>query len=213
MTYLEIVNNILRRLRENEVDTVSANSYSKLIGMFVNDVKKELEHIWNWEVLRNTLTITTSPGLFNYVLTDAGTSFRILDILNDTSDVFMDERSSSWMDRAFLTGTTQQGIPQYYSLNGVDSSGDAQVDIYPIPDGVYDIRVNGIYPQADLVNNSDVPLVNANAIIYGVVARAIEERGDDGGYDVAEQRYRGYVSDLIAIEANRRQDEISWYSK
>ena len=31
MTYLQLVNSVLRRLREDEVDTVSANSYSKLM--------------------------------------------------------------------------------------------------------------------------------------------------------------------------------------
>ena len=37
MTYLQLVNSVLRRLREEEVSTVSQNSYSKLIGEFVND--------------------------------------------------------------------------------------------------------------------------------------------------------------------------------
>ena len=47
-------------------------------------------------------------------------------------------------------------------------------------------------------------------MIYGTVARAIEERGDDGGLMAAEERYRSHVSDLIAIEANRRPNEIIW---
>ena len=35
MTYLQLVNSVLRRLREDEVTTVAQNSYSKLIGEFV----------------------------------------------------------------------------------------------------------------------------------------------------------------------------------
>jgi hypothetical protein len=42
------------------------------------------------------------------------------------------------------------------------------------------------------------------------VARAIEERGDDGGLMAAEQRFNELMSDLIAIEANRRPNEVIW---
>ena len=42
MTYLELVNNVLRRLREREVPTVTANTYSKLIAVLVNDAKREV---------------------------------------------------------------------------------------------------------------------------------------------------------------------------
>ena len=44
MTYLELVNDVLIRLREAEVETVSQTDYSKLIGKFVNDAKRSEEH-------------------------------------------------------------------------------------------------------------------------------------------------------------------------
>ena len=40
MTYLNLVNNVLRRLREDEVSSVTDNTYSKMVGDFVNDAKK-----------------------------------------------------------------------------------------------------------------------------------------------------------------------------
>ena len=46
--------------------------------------------------------------------------------------------------------------------------------------------------------------------LEGALARAISERGDDGGYVEQEQRYRTIGSDLIAIEAGQRMDEINW---
>ena len=39
MTYLNLVNNVLRRMREEEVASVSSNTYSKMVGDFVNDAK------------------------------------------------------------------------------------------------------------------------------------------------------------------------------
>ncbi len=210
MTYLECVNRVLRRLRENEVTTVNETPYSKLIGDLVNVVKVEIENSWNWSALRTTLTATTTDSLFNYVLVDSGTRFRVLDVVNDTEDVFMEERSSRWFDEQFLMSSVQHSAPIYYNFNGVNSNGDTQIDLYPIPDGVYDIRINVILPQQELVVDSTQIQIPANLLVEGALARAISERGDDGGYAEQEQRYRSLAADLIAIEASIRQDETIW---
>ncbi len=210
MTYLECVNRVLRRLRENEVTTVNETPYSKLIGDLVNVVKVEIEDAWDWSVLRTTLTATTTESLFNYVLVDSGTRFRILDVVNDTDDFFMEQRSGRWFDQQFLMSTVQQSSPLYYNINGVDSNGDSQIDIFPIPDGVYNIRVNVVLPQQELTTDSTQILIPGNLLVEGVLARAISERGDDGGYVEQEQRYRSLAADMIAIESAHRQDEITW---
>jgi len=41
-TYLDLVNDVLVRLREPEVGTVNENTLSKLVGAFVNDAKRSL---------------------------------------------------------------------------------------------------------------------------------------------------------------------------
>ncbi len=51
-TYLQIVNKVLVRLREDTVATVVENSYSTLIGALVNRVKTEMEDTWRWHALR-----------------------------------------------------------------------------------------------------------------------------------------------------------------
>ena len=213
MTYLEIVNRVLRRLREAEVSTVSANTYSVLIGDLVNSIKDEVENSYNWSVLRQTLSATTSNNLFNYVLDGAGTRFKIIDVINDSSNWFMEERSLTWFNRNFLLATPQTGSPRYYNFNGVDATGDTQVDVFPIPDGNYDLRFNVVLPQAELVNDSDVIQVNAQLVVEGTLARAISERGEDGGNQDVEARYRNMLADLIAIEAANRPDETIWYPK
>ena len=40
MTYLQLVNSVLRRLREDQVSTVEQNSYSILVGELVNEAKE-----------------------------------------------------------------------------------------------------------------------------------------------------------------------------
>ncbi len=211
MTYLECVNRVLRRLRENEVTTVNETPYSKLIGDLVNVVKVEIEDSWDWSALRTTLTATTTATLFNYVLTGSGTRLRVLDIINDTDNFFIEQRGTRWFDEQFLINAEQVGSPLYYNFNGVDGNGDTQVDFFPIPDGVYNIRLNVILPQAELVADSTQIQIPAFLLVEGALARAISERGDDGGYAEQEQRYRSMASDLIAVESSQRLDEMIWY--
>lgn len=213
MTYLEIVNKVLRRLRETEVSALNETPYSLLISDLVNVVKREVEDAWDWDALRTTLTAITTPNLFNYVLIDSGTRFKVLDVYNDTSNIEMQARSTRWFNRQFLAATPQPSIPHFYNFNGVDVNGDTQVDIFPIPNGVFDIRFNVVFPQQDLTLPSDVIQVSGALVIEGTLARAISERGEDGGYQEQESRYGRMASDLIAIEANRRGDEITWCAK
>ena len=214
MTYLQIINAVLRRLRETEVTDVDETDYSKLIGEYVNSVKKEVEAAWDWNALRTTLTLNTVASTFNYTLIGSGSRFRVSDVVNDTSNYMMQPRSAQWMNQRFLTVDQQLSTPSFYSFNGVDSNQDSAVDLYPIPDGVYTIRFNVTIPQDDLVSNADILLIPSEPVIQGTLARAISERGEDGGRLSNDQYllYRSALADEIAIEAGRFSDETIWYT-
>ena len=79
MTYLELVNDVLVRLREPTVATVTATDYSTLIGKFVNDAKRQIEDAFSWNVLGQTITVTTTSGTYSYALTGAGQKFQVLE--------------------------------------------------------------------------------------------------------------------------------------
>jgi len=120
-------------------------------------------------------------------------------------------RPTEWMDEAFgFSEVTTKGAPQYYAFNGVDSAGDSQVDLYPIPDKEYTIRINVVLPQEDLLLPDESSLVPAQLIIEGTIARAISERGEDGGMQDQEMRYQRLLSDYIAIEAGQKPYETIW---
>lgn len=212
MTYLDLVNDVLIRLREDEVTAVTDTSYSKLIGRFVNDAKRHVEDAYNWNALSQTLTVTTSEDLFNYVLTGSGQRFRVLDVINSERDWFLENETSSRMNELFLNLGAQKGPPDRYNFNGVNSNGDTQVDIYPIPDGVYNLYFNMIVPQANLSASTDILKVPSEPVILYAYAKAIHERGEDQGIGNAEafQLFRQSLSDHIAAEANRYPDEITW---
>lgn len=213
MTYLELVNSVLRRLRETEVSSVNDNAYAKMIGEFVNDAKRNVEDAYNWNALTETLTADTSADLFSYSLTNSGNRFKVIDVINDSSNWFLREGATSWFNQQFMNTTTQRGSPQYYNFNGVDANGDTMVDLFPIPDGVYAIRFNIFLPQDKLVNNTDKILVPSEPVVFLAYAKALAERGEDGGLASSEaaQLYRQSLADAIALEAGRYNEESQWY--
>lgn len=212
MNYLQLVNKVLIRLRENEVTSVQESPYSKLIGEFVNVVKREVEDTYNWSALRTTISVTTSPNIYSYELTTSTTRCKIIDVINDTEDYELYYQTTKWFDKQFLAGNYETSRPEFWNLNGVSTDGDHLIDLFPIPDAAYAIRVNMVKPQADLAVDSDVINVPYQIVIEGAVARAISERGDDGGYTEQEQRYNRILSDYIAAEAGSRPDESLWYA-
>lgn len=211
-TYLEVVNDVLIRLREPEVTAVNDTAYSKLVSKFVQDAQRQVEDAYNWNALTNTLTMNTVPTLFNAVLVGAGTRFRVLSVVNDTSNWFLEYKPSAAMDDLFLNQGAESGPPRYYNFNGVSDEGDTQVDLYPIPDAAYSIRFNIIQPQDPLRFDSDELLVPAEPVIFLAYAKALAERGEDGGLASSEayQLYQTSLADHISIEANRYPEELNW---
>jgi hypothetical protein len=212
MNYIQLVNDVLVRLREPEASSVSDTAYVKLIAKFVNDSKRVVEDAYNWNALSETLSATTTAQVFNYVLVGSGQRFRVIDVINDTQNIFVNLAATKWMDQQFLMTTPQTGSPSYYNFNGTDSNGDTQVDLYPIPDGAYNIRFNIIKPQEPLVANADVLLVPPEPVILGALARAQAERGEDGGVQAGEtyQLMRQSLADAIALESGRYLEEQQW---
>jgi hypothetical protein len=218
MTYLELVNAVMRRLRESEVSTVqgtgNSNSYARLIGDFVNEAKSQIEVAWDWTALRNTLTVTTSANIFNYELNGAKSNSKFLDIWNDTSNIEMQMKDSRWFTQEFLMTDPQVGIPNFYNFNGISSDGDIQVDIYPIPDGVYTLRFNLTQRNVPLSLDTDVTVLPTRPIILLATAMAIEERGEDGGQQSmnAYAASQSALADEIAMDAARSPEDTIWYS-
>ena len=212
MQYIQLVNEVLARLRESEVSSVNDNAYSKMIGKFVNDAKRNVEDAYNWNALYDTLTATTTGDIFNYVLEGSGQRFRVVDVLNDTSNWELREASTRWMNQQFLLTTPQKGSPQYYNFNGVDSNGDTQVDLFPIPNGVYNVRFNIVLPQPIMTTDSTVLKVPYEPVIFLAYAKALAERGEDGGLasNEAYGLYRTSLADAIAIESGRYDEESTW---
>jgi len=205
MTYLELVNDVLIRLREPTVATVTATSFSTLIGKFVNDAKRQIEDAFSWNVLGTTITLSTTSGTYSYALTGSGQKFQVLDVLNTTSNVQMKNLDFVTMNRYQNFSTPVNGIPTYYAFDGVNGSYDTKVTLYPRPDGVYSIPFSLTVPQATLSSDQTVVLVPDVLVVQNAYSRALVERGEDGGLSSSEAflLYKSMLADYIALEGTR----------
>lgn len=210
-TYLELVNAVLVRLREDEVTTVSANAYSKLIGKFVNDAKRQVEDAWNWEVLQTTLPVITAAGTSEYTLTGSGRRFKDVTVHDITNNAILHNVPMKWIEQQQQIAEVQNAQPVYFGWSGFDGT-DTKIELYPTPDGTYTLNFNLTVPQVALSADADNLSVPDEPVVLGAYARALVERGEDGGLmsNEAYGLFKGSLADHIALEAGRNVENDAW---
>jgi hypothetical protein len=212
-SYLSLVNDVLIRLREPAVTTINENVLSKIVSKFVNDAKRQVEDAYNWNALTSTLTATTTDGVFNYVLVGSGARFKVIEVFNQNDRHFLVNKSSRQMTQNFIGSEVPQiGSPIFYNFNGINSNGDTQVDLFPVPNKAYTIFFNLYIPQEELVEDADTMFVPKEPVVLLALARSLVERGEDGGLTTSEAYglYKNVLGDYIAIEASRYIEEEIW---
>ena len=204
MTYLQLVNNVLSRLRESSVASVSSTTYSTLISKFVNDAKRQVEDAWNWDCLATTITVTCTPGTSTYTVTGSGRRMKDVTVNDTSSQARLNNVPIQWITDQQQLSTVQNGDPIYFAWNGWDGT-DSKVELWPTPDAANVLKFNMNVPQVDLASDSDVLLVPSEPVIFYAYARAIVERGEDGGMNSSEAYglYKGSLADAIALEQTR----------
>lgn len=210
MTYLNIMNNVLRRLREEEVSNVNESTYSKMAGDFINDAKTIVEESNDWSALRETIVITTTADDNQYSLTDCGDNVKVMSALNDSQNCFIGYQTKDWFNEQLYINDVVEGSPRYYTYDGLDSNGDTQILVSPRPDDVYTLRFDVVKRQAELTDNADNLLVPEKPVIHLALALLARERGETGGTSTAEYFAIAdkYLSDAIALDAAKHPEEM-----
>ena len=206
-TYLDLVNDVLVRMREPTVETVSQNTVSALVGKYVNDAKRQVADAYDWDAFNTAITVsTTANNTGPYSLTGAGVRYKTMDVINTTAYNQLSPLSHERYDAFYYTiPNPTRGLPLYYTIRGVDTSGDIKVVFWPVPDAVYNIRFSLIIPESDFTTDSSTTLLAKEPIVLGAFARALVERGEDGGLSSSEAYalYKSSLADLISLELAR----------
>ena len=203
-TFLQATNEVLARLRESSVASVTTSAYSTLIGQYVNDAKRQVEDAWDWTCLSTTITIPTVAGTSLYTITGSGIRQRGIAVNDTTNRVRLNNVPIQWIVDQQQLSTVTTGIPVYYAWSGTDGT-DSKVELYPTPAGIYSLKFNLTVPQAVLSADATVITVPSEPVIAGAFARALVERGEDGGLTSGEAYglFKSVLSDYISLEKER----------
>ena len=214
MTYLDLVNNVLRRLREEEVSNVSESTFSKMVGDFVNDAKNLVENAWDWSMLRTDVTLTTTSTVATYALEGTQDKVKTLSVINDTSNTVIEYRPYDWFEEQVYINGPVSGSPEYYTFNGYDVNNDTQITFYPTPNSAYDIQLKLVYNNDDLTENTDTLLIPDAPVMHLAIALLARERGETGGTSTPEYFVIAdkYLSDAIAYDAQKHPEDTIWYT-
>ena len=220
MTYRELINEVLIRLREDTIltdwsgninDSTTVSEYQKVVGAMINDSKRTVENFHDWLVLRETVNISTVSGTKNYALS-SGQEFKIIDSINNTTGTQLVQVSRSYLNRQKYP-TDPTGEPLYYGFNGADASNNLKIDLSPIPDASETISFDIIKAQDELKTSTTVIKVPEKPVVLGAWARSISERGEDGGTQttiVAEEAMQA-LKQAIMTDSGNTQYETDWY--
>ena len=218
MTFRGLINEVLIRLREDtisidwsgDINDSTVSAYEKVIGALVNDAKRHIEQRHDWLNLRSTVDIATVDGTKNYNLS-SGQEIKIMDAINNTTGMHLRQVGKTYINT--VTYPSQDtGEPLYYGFNGSDASNNLKVDLSPVPTTAHTISFDIIKYQDDLAEAATVISVPERPVILGAWARAIAERGEDGGTQsslMAQEASEALKQAIIRDSGNTRY-ETDW---
>jgi len=211
MTYLQMVNAVMRKLREDEASTINETDYSRLLGDFVNDAKKYVEDSWDWSVLRDTYTLNTVEGIDTYTLTGLDPRCEILYANNESNFSPVKKDSLQNIKRKTL-GTDTEGSAMTFAVSGTDSNNNLKVRIYPTPDVGEQISFEVVKRTPDLEDDADTTKLPSSVIVHFAYSYALVERGETGGQSGSEQAIfaKAALTDAITLDARLFSDELIW---
>ena len=220
MTFRELINEVLIRLREETIatdwsgninDSSTVTDYQKVIGSLINDSKRNIESYHDWLVLRETVDITTVSGTRNYSLA-SGQEIKIMDVIDQSQGTHLVQVSRQYINSTKYP-TSNSGDPLYYAFNGADSSNNLKVDLEPIPNSAQTISFDIVKFQDELKIASTTLKIPEQVVIIGAWMRAVAERGEDGGTQssVIAMEYKELLNQTVILDAGNTQFESDWY--
>ena len=208
MTFLEIQNRCMDRLN------LSTDDARTRIKNFINERVRALQTSCHLGQVRRGIVT---------VLTVADEPVQLLDgiVLPKTLSIPAQRRilTSTSIDglRVLDPAQTTRGVPARYAISLFDTD-KTWVELLPVPDAEYAIKVDGILNGTELVDDSDIPAFPEDfqdAIIYGVLAEENQHWDKVDRFEYLERKFKDRRSEARyfisrQIYLHRMQGGTSW---
>jgi hypothetical protein len=143
----------------------------------------------------------------------------VLDVICQDTGQILEQVNSEWLnDKVFPLSQISKDNPTYYALNGVSMAGvgrepDFNIDLYPVPTGVQTISFNIVGAQKELKTASQILRTPSQPVILGAWARAVAERGEDGGTmsSAVAAEARDALNLAVQLDSSNMEYERDWY--
>ena len=220
MTYLQLINRVLVRLREPQVNSgnYASDPFYLSIGAFVNDAKLELEDAWQWSMNRGTVDITVLQGESVVEIPDSfDNNYQINSILVLEKANYLSFATVPWMQAKYsddLNNPVQQGNPGWWAWYLDAANGNRQIKILQPPNADYTFRVYFKRRSPELVASDDVLTIPSLPVYQLATALSSVERGEVGGM-ASSDRFgiaKTALSDAIAYDSAMFPEEMDWWS-
>lgn len=219
MTYLELVNRVLRRLREDEVQNFTAE-YSQLVADFVSEAHAEVLEAHDWSIFDTEITVSLTDGTAEYNVTGTSQEAQLRYVADAPQVQWFESavatqgqpiRQVSWQEYARLKNidTSQEGTqPTFFALR-LDDDG-WKVAVWPTPSTTGpELRMTFWNPEDRLDSDTDATsrtiMVPWRPVYLGGLYLALNERGEEIGEpgNMAETRY------YTALAAAKESDVLN----
>jgi hypothetical protein len=208
MTFADLINKVLRALREDTITTSLTEAYVELVGQYVNEAKTDIEDMGPWYALRTVVSDTLSVGVSTLAFT-ADTDDRSYLLTNNagqpeayitTSNFWhrLEVISQAEMEYLWIVSPTQSNAnPSYVSFSR--AAGGMTATFFPAPDLAYTTKFTWVVPQDEFTVYSDVLSIPGDPVWREALVRAMEERGEEfaGPLDGARARAAKALSNAM----------------
>lgn len=203
ITALQALNRTLVKLRESEVtDITGQTSYVNMVMQLVNEAKEEVEEAYEWNYQNTTATLNVVAGTDTYELDNWGDNY-VIDLVYDSDKNYTIKQraTNAAIDQAANYSIVTSTSAYQWTPYGVSADGDPQIKFYPNPGAATTVKVLGRVKQAWLSDKTTVMLVPWRPVVTLAYAKAISERGEDGGMSYEEAQMEADKALARAITA------------
>jgi hypothetical protein len=230
MTILQIVNRVLRRLREDAVTSLVETDYSRLIVDFLHDTHQECIERHDWSAMEHVVDVPVDAAQRVLDLsqneTDGGDVSDSSRVPKNDSSLLFDEcgLAQAWLfddssendgDQLRMVSTQQMERlyqldrdysgedPTCFSLTMHPSRDGLQMTLWPPAASACHIRLRLWTPEDEVDETTDAArtlLVPSRPLVLGTLMLALNERGEELGEPGNKAEQRYYDAISGAIE-------------
>lgn len=195
---LTIVNNVLRRLREDTVTSINETTYAQLIAQYVNDAKADMEDMsYEWSVYVTEVDDTIlADGTTTYDITETNDRSYLMRQKEDRTpmafDITTNDRRQLYdipykelLETRAGAASVDVAKPQYFSIISDADGRGFTIELLYGADNARSWRMYWYIPQADLaIDNTDSTteiLLPQRPVELRAYFYAAEDRGEAQG--------------------------------